>query len=76
MLADTWSGKFTHLDRALELVAAGGIYLIDDLSPQPGWPEAHYAAVKRLLTELVQRDDLRCVRLAWAGGLLRAVRTG
>ncbi|QNE18517.1 SAM-dependent methyltransferase [Kribbella qitaiheensis] len=74
IFADTWPGKFTHLDRALELVAPGGTYLIDDLFPQPGWPEGHEASVERLLAELDEREDFRCVRLAWASGLLMAVR--
>ncbi|WP_327713816.1 class I SAM-dependent methyltransferase (plasmid) [Streptomyces sp. NBC_00464] len=76
VFADTWPGKFTHLDRALELLAPGGIYLIDDLFPQPGWPEDHAASVKRLLAELEEREDLRSVRMAWASGLLMAVRSG
>ncbi|MER5762028.1 class I SAM-dependent methyltransferase [Streptomyces sp. NPDC002082] len=75
VFADTWPGKFTHLDRALELVAPGGTYLIDDLLPQPGWPEGHQPSVERLLAELDAREDFRCVRLAWASGLLMAVRT-
>ncbi|MFE4260451.1 O-methyltransferase [Streptomyces sp. NPDC056883] len=75
VFADTWPGKFTHLDRALELVAPGGTYLIDDLLPQPGWPQDHKASVERLLAELDAREDFRCVRLAWASGLLMAVRT-
>ncbi|MFF1409738.1 O-methyltransferase [Streptomyces sp. NPDC058289] len=75
VFADTWPGKFTHLDRALELVAPGGTYLIDDLLPQPGRPKDHEASVERLLGELDAREDFRCVRLAWASGLLMAVRT-
>ncbi|MCB5167392.1 class I SAM-dependent methyltransferase [Streptomyces bambusae] len=75
VFTDTWPGKFTHLDHALDLVAPGGTYLIDDLLPQPGWPEGHEASVKHLLAELEERDDFRCVRLAWATGLLMAVRT-
>ncbi|MCJ0874122.1 O-methyltransferase [Streptomyces sp. AP-93] len=75
VFADTWPGKFTHLDRALELVAPGGTYLIDDLLPQPGWPQDHAASVERLLSELDAREDFRCVRLAWSSGLLMAVRT-
>ncbi|MFD3335990.1 O-methyltransferase [Streptomyces sp. NPDC058700] len=75
VFADTWPGKFTHLDRALELVAPGGTYLIDDLFPQPGWPEGHDASVERLLAELDRREDFRCIRLAWSSGLLMAVRT-
>lgn len=75
VFADTWPGKFTHLARALDLVAPGGTYLIDDLSPRPDWPESHTAAVERLLAELDEREDFRCVRMAWATGLLMAVRT-
>ena len=75
VFADTWPGKFTHLDQALDLVAVGGTYLIDDLFPQPAWPANHEAAVERLLAELDRREDFRCVRLAWASGLLMAVRT-
>jgi predicted O-methyltransferase YrrM len=75
VFADTWPGKFTHLERALELVAPGGTYLIDDLFPQPGWPEGHVVSVERLLAELEARQDFRSVRLAWASGLLMAVRS-
>ncbi len=39
--ADAWPGKFSHLDEALSLLRAGGIYVIDDLLPQPNWPEGH-----------------------------------
>ena len=76
VFADTWPGKFTHLEQALELVAPGGTYLIDDLLPQPGWPEGHAASVQLLLAELDKRQDFRSVRLAWASGLLIAVRSG
>ncbi|MDT7845331.1 O-methyltransferase [Streptomyces justiciae] len=75
VFADTWPGKFTHLDRALDLVAPGGTYLIDDLDPQPGWPEGHEASVVRLLADLEAREEFRTVRLAWASGLLMAVRS-
>ncbi|NUP22715.1 MAG: SAM-dependent methyltransferase [Streptomyces sp.] len=74
VFADTWPGKFTHLDRALELVAPGGTYLIDDLDPQSGWPEGHEASVVRLLADLEAREEFRTVRLDWASGLLMAVR--
>lgn len=74
VFADTWPGKFTHLDRALALVAPGGTYLIDDLDPRPGWPEDHEVSVVRLLADLEAREDVRTVRLDWASGLLMVVR--
>jgi predicted O-methyltransferase YrrM len=74
VFADTWPGKFTHLDRALELVAPGGTYLVDDLDPQPGRPEGHETSVASLLADLEARKDFRTVRMSWASGLLMAVR--
>jgi predicted O-methyltransferase YrrM len=72
--ADAWAGKFSQLDEALALLRAGGIYLIDDLLPQPNWPEGHAAKVPVLLENLEQRRDFIAVRLAWASGLMIVVR--
>ena len=46
--ADSWPGKFTHLDEALSLLRIGGIYFIDDLLPQTNWPEGHASKVTGL----------------------------
>ncbi|MFE7842266.1 O-methyltransferase [Streptomyces sp. NPDC057474] len=75
VFADTWPGKFTHLGAALELVAPGGAYIVDDLMPVPDWPEGHEAAVTDLLAVLEGRSDFRTTRLAWSSGILIAVRT-
>jgi predicted O-methyltransferase YrrM len=72
--ADAWPGKFSHLDEALSLLRTGGIYLIDDLLPQPNWPEGHAPKVPALIENLEQRRDFITVRLAWASGLMLAVR--
>ncbi len=76
VFADTWPGKFTHLGAALDLVAPGGTYVVDDLMPAPGRPEGHEAAVTDLLAALEGRSDFRTTRLTWSSGLLIAVRTG
>ena len=49
IFADTWPGKFDHLDEALSLLRPGGIYVVDDLLPQPSWPEVHAAKIPRFL---------------------------
>jgi predicted O-methyltransferase YrrM len=73
--ADTWAGKFTHLDLALALVRIGGIYFIDDLLPQPSWPEEHAPKVPRLIADLQSRPGFVTTRLAWSSGLMILVRT-
>lgn len=41
IFADTWPGKYDHLDEALALVRTGGFYVVDDLASQPDWPDDH-----------------------------------
>jgi predicted O-methyltransferase YrrM len=74
--ADTWPGKFTHLDEALSLLRRGGIYLIDDLLPQPNWPDDHAPKVPRLVADLESRPGFVATKLSWASGLMVLVRTG
>lgn len=73
--ADTWPGKFSHLELALSLVRVGGIYFIDDLLPQPAWPAEHASKIPMLIAELEKRSDFISSRLAWSSGLMILVRT-
>ena len=72
--ADAWPGKFSHLEETLALLRPGGMYLIDDLLPQPNWPEGHAPKVPALISDIERRDQFATVRLAWASGLLLVVR--
>jgi predicted O-methyltransferase YrrM len=73
--ADAWPGKFTHLDRALALLNNGGIYFIDDLLPQPNWPDGHAPRVPALIEDLEGRSGFVTTKMAWASGLMIVVRT-
>lgn len=72
--ADAWPGKFTHLDEALALLRVGGLYIVDDLLPQPGWPDGHAARIPPLVSALDSKPGFTSVRLAWASGLMIVVR--
>ncbi len=72
--ADAWPGKFSHLDEALALLRPGGMYVIDDLLPQPNWPEGHAPKVPSLIDDIERRTEFATVRLAWASGLMLVVR--
>jgi predicted O-methyltransferase YrrM len=74
IFADTFPGKFVALDDALRLLKLGGLYVIDDLLPQPNWPEGHQQNVNRLLAELDQRTDLRVTKMNWSTGLIVAAK--
>jgi predicted O-methyltransferase YrrM len=73
--ADAWPGKFIHLDLALSLLKVGGIYFVDDLLPQPSWPEGHAAKIPVLIADLERRRGFVATKLAWASGLMILVRT-
>jgi predicted O-methyltransferase YrrM len=72
IFADTWPGKFDHLDEALSLLRPGGIYVVDDLLPQPSWPEGHAPKIPRFLHALEERLDLHLTRISWSTGLVLA----
>lgn len=72
--ADAWPGKFSHLDQALSLLRPGGVYFIDDLSPQPNWSDGHGSKVSDLIRDLENRPEFTTVKLSWASGLMLAVR--
>ncbi len=76
IFADSWPGKYDHLDDALALLKPGGFYVIDDLLPQPNWPIGHAAKVPVLIQALEARPDLVLTKLGWSTGLIVAVMRG
>ncbi len=74
IFADAWPGKYDGLDAALALLAPGGLYIIDDMLPQPNWPDNHQARVDALTARLKSHPDLATVSLSWASGLVIAAR--
>jgi predicted O-methyltransferase YrrM len=75
IFADAWGGKFNHLEEALALLRVGGIYLIDDLLPQPTWPQDHAPNVAALIKDLQSRQNFAVTKMVWASGLMIVVRT-
>ncbi|MBB4079363.1 putative O-methyltransferase YrrM [Lewinella aquimaris] len=74
IFADTWPGKYNHLNEALALVKPGGFYVIDDMLPQPNWPEGHAERAKNLLHTLTSHDQFYVTNLAWSTGVVIAVK--
>lgn len=74
IFADTWHGKYLLLDEALSMLKKGGLYIIDDMLPQPNWPEGHHLKAEKLLEALAQRPDLWVTQQHWATGILVAVK--
>jgi predicted O-methyltransferase YrrM len=70
IFADTWPG----ISNALSLLRSGGLYIVDDLLPQPSWPEGHAPQVPAFLHALEQHREFYVTRLVWSTGLVIATR--
>lgn len=75
IFADTWPGKYLLLDEVLTMLNPGGFYIIDDMIPQPNWPEGHQAKARHLLETIETRTDLITTRLMWATGLVIGIKS-
>jgi predicted O-methyltransferase YrrM len=74
IFADTWHGKYLLLDEVLSMLNKGGIYIIDDMLPQPNWPDGHQEKVIKLISYLETRKDLLLIKQVWATGIIIAVK--
>ena len=70
IFADSWPGKYTHLDEALRLLKRGGLYVVDDMLPQPNWPNGHALRADELISILEDREDLVITKLNWSTGII------
>lgn len=74
IFADTWHGKYLLLDDALSMLNRGALYIIDDMLPQPNWPDGHHEKAIQLLETLEQRNDLFVTKQSWATGIVICVK--
>lgn len=74
IFADTWPGKYNHLEETLALVKEGGFYIIDDMLPQPNWPEGHDKKAANLIQTLENDPRFQLVKMTWASGMIVLVK--
>lgn len=74
IFADTWHGKYLLLDEVLSMLNKGGLYIIDDMLPQPNWPDGHQEKAVKLIEYLETRKDLLLTKQVWATGIIIATK--
>lgn len=74
VFADAFPGKYNHLEEALALLKIGGIYLIDDMLPQPNWPQNHDKNVDKLIAVLENDDRFIISKMNWSTGIILATK--
>jgi predicted O-methyltransferase YrrM len=75
IFADTWHGKYLMLEETLAMLRPGGLYIIDDMRPQPNWPEGHEQKAIGLIDALMKSSDLQVTPIDWSTGLFICVKS-
>lgn len=74
VFADAWEGKYEKLELCLSLLKSGGFYIIDDMLPQPNWPEGQEYKVPLIQEILPKLKDLHLWPLSYGTGYVVAVK--
>ena len=74
IFADTWHGKYLLLDEVIAMLTKGGLYIVDDMLPQPNWADGHQEKASNLISRLEKREDLTLTKQVWATGIIVAVK--
>ena len=56
------------------MVNKGGFYIVDDMLPQPNWPEGHQEKAINFVKYLESRNDLIVTKQHWATGIIISVK--
>lgn len=74
VFADAMPGKYDLFEEAFSLLNVGGFYIIDDMLPQPNWPEGHAERVRSFIDFLESRNDIVLTKLNWSTGIIIAAK--
>ena len=74
IFADAMPGKYDLFEETIQLLKTGGFYVIDDMLPQPNWPQGHAEKVDAFIYMLEFRKDLILTKLKWSTGIIIAVK--
>jgi predicted O-methyltransferase YrrM len=74
IFADAMPGKYDLFDETVALLNTGGFYIIDDMLPQPNWPDGHAERVQTFIEMLEKQNDLVLTKMAWSTGIIIATK--
>jgi predicted O-methyltransferase YrrM len=74
IFADAMPGKYELFEETIQLLKSGGIYVVDDMLPQPNWPPGHAEKADAFIHMLESRKDLILTKLKWSTGIIIAVK--
>jgi len=51
-----------------------GLYVIDDMLPQPNWPDGHAEKAAALVSTLEKQENFHVTKPSWGSGVVLATR--
>jgi predicted O-methyltransferase YrrM len=70
IFADAMPGKYDLFDETIAMLKNNGLYIIDDMLPQPNWPIGHDERVASFINMLEKRNDLFLTKMNWSTGII------
>jgi predicted O-methyltransferase YrrM len=74
IFADSMAGKYDLFEEAMRILESAGLYIIDDMLPQPNWPEGHNERVNEFIDRLEMRNDIIITKMNWSTGIILVVK--
>ena len=74
IFADAQGGKWDGLDRTVAALGPGGLLLVDDMTPLPGWPAEQHARQAGVRQALLTTPRLTAVELSHGSGVILGTR--
>ena len=74
IFADAPGGKWVGLDRSVAALRPHGLLIVDDMTAEPNWTDAHRAAQDRVRQALLSAPGLNSAELAVGSGVILSVR--
>jgi predicted O-methyltransferase YrrM len=75
IFADAPGGKWEGLDRSVAALRPRGLLVVDDMTPEPDWPDSQRAAQDKVRQALLSAPELTSAELAVGSGVILSVRT-
>ena len=74
IFADAMPGKYDLFEETIAFLKEGGLYIIDDMLPQPNWPDGHAERVAAFMLMLEGRNDIVLTKMNWSTGIIIATK--
>ena len=70
IFADAMPGKYDLFEETIAMLNSGGLYIIDDMMPQPNWPLGHSEKVEEFIKTIESNKGLLLTKMNWSTGII------